>query len=285
MTEKGRKAVFAAWVLCAAAAAGHAEVAAFSDRQGPEIMDICFYTQEGETLKGEAAEDIGDPGNSYRYFSNGAVSVSAEISDPEPSSGLGAVIRRLLRADSEGRMEEQALEEVLGGAARETVTFTISAGFKGWLQMDAADRVGNRSAVGAEKIGLVLETEEQHSREEHLRVVRTKPEKSQEARQGNTQLELEVTDSFSGIAEVEWQVGTGRGRVEISASGGVSGDGAEEWEVTGLEANLVTGLHRSWPLDAADKVFVCVRMTDRAGNSSELTEIIDAVQETAAGGR
>ena len=64
MTEKGRKAVFAAWILCAAAAAGHAEVAAFSDRQGPEIMDICFYTQEGETLKGEAAEDIGDPGNS-----------------------------------------------------------------------------------------------------------------------------------------------------------------------------------------------------------------------------
>ena len=88
----------------------------------------------------------------------------------------------------------------------------------------------------------------------------------------NKNFTITVSDTFSGIKQVEYRVYEGdkgittSGKVEVDIDGTLSGD---EWDITSREQNLVTGLTKTVAVDGNyNDMYLLVELTDRAGNKS-----------------
>lgn len=271
-------------------AAGHAAAVetalSTEDVRAPELGSLSFRTADGEKLHVSAASE-----GEYGCFFREGVTVTVEIKDPEPSSGLDAITWMVCR--SPGMW--QSVEQRLGGKGSETASLYLPEGFKGWIRAEVSDRAGNRSGGDAVPVGLVLESESYHKREEHLEFFRPETEYRDEGGRDlydeGISLELQASDSFSGIARVEWKIrGAGsalpdygeEGALESGPDGELFGDEAEQWTVTGRDGNLITAMERRWMFEEGSGIAVRLRLWDRAGNCTEKEEVFSIDCEAPA---
>lgn len=207
---------------------------------------------------------------------------------------------------------------------KDQITFTIEKDFKGQIFAFATDRDGNTphfdgvnfkympdhedeeqeaelNALGVvvaesdalylfqRPNGSILESPEKHAEDEHIIFeVPTTPYKDKNGTDlynDDVEVELTITDNYSGIREVEWQVvghdsskaQNQSGKVVVDNDGVLDvepGDNADAWTKT-MEQNLVTVLKRTITVDNdSNGIVVKARMTDRAGNC-----VIDGVTD------
>src|SRR5690606_5207716 len=92
---------------------------------------------------------------------------------------------------------------------KNSVTVNVPKAFKGQIFAQATDYVQNTGAYIAPN-GMVVENKAQHNKETHIKLDRAKaPYKDNngvDLYSNNVNVELTVTDSYSGIEEIEWSV-------------------------------------------------------------------------------
>lgn len=180
------------------------------------------------------------------------------------------------------------------------ITFFVPAEFKGQIYAYAEDYVGNyprqENSGEAQYVtpsGVIIETAEQHTREEHISYQRAdapyQDNLGNDLYAGNVDVEVIVTDTFSGIRKVEWSVeapydagANQSGVIEIDNEGNFTEAGsAEGWQCTERDRNLVTELKKTIHVTGnSNGIVVKAKMTDRAGNTSE-QQIVFGIDKTA----
>lgn len=180
--------------------------------------------------------------------------------------------------------EGKEIESVAGMAVRENGALLQKEGsscfytelllpqsFRGTVRAKARDLAGHEMEIFTESIGLLSESEEIHRKTSEVRVSLVGGEGKKEGfYRGDVQVLLELQDTFSGIAAVDFQAGNDWG--------------TEEYRTAGEE--ILTELRRTHTLPAEEnhrnQVPLAVVLTDHAGHQTrnEVTPLINI--DTAA---
>lgn len=161
------------------------------------------------------------------------------------------------------------------------ITITIPANFKGQIYAKATDNVNNTTENFVTPDGAIVENANKHSEETHIAF--EKAETTLSANDGtelyaeDVDVLLTVTDTYSGIREIEWSVdapydtsNNQSGKVTLNNDMTVSEGSETDWEITEKEANLATEMQKAITVhNNSNNIVVYVKMTDRAGNTSE----------------
>ena len=127
-----------------------------------------------------------------------------------------------------------------------------------------------------------METAKQHALEEHIFLEKEAApyldNNGGELYAGDVEIKIGIVDTYSGIRSVEWSVtapyDTGenqQGTLEIDNKGKIKeGGDSEGWKKLETDKNLITKMEKSIVVtNNSNDIEVMVKMTDRAGNSSE----------------
>lgn len=161
--------------------------------------------------------------------------------------------------------------------------------FKGQIYVWSVDNADNDSTKAydgsdvepVKPDGSILEPVGRHEQEEHI--VFTKDATEFAANDGtelyanDVPVTLTVIDTYSGIREIEWEVvapydteNNQSGRVTVNNDRTVTEESDSDWEQTKTEDNLVTEMQKTITVsNNSNNIIVKVKMTDRAGNSTE----------------
>ena len=183
--------------------------------------------------------------------------------------------------------------DVSAEAVSNAVTVTIPANFKGNISAYAVDVAQNNGGtISPHK--LVGESSEVHgAASNHISIT---PKDGTDFKNDNyanatngVDMNVVVTDTMSGIASLEWKIIVD-GQVKESGTvetdiinGGIktASDSADKWTVTG-DINLVTVLSRTFNVKYdSNNIVINVKMTDNAGNVSELNSSSINIDTTA----
>ena len=187
--------------------------------------------------------------------------------------------------------------------------FITKSSFKGQIFALATDKVGNtpnnstfdNSSSSIVKEGLlvgfkypngsILETEDKHEEEQNHIVfdkeaTEYKTSNGGELYSKDVPVEITVTDTYSGIRSIEWSVkalydtdNNQNGSITVANDKSTIGD--DGWTQTNTEANLVYVMKKTiFVNNNSNDIVVNVKMTDRAGNTSE-EKIIFSIDKTA----
>ena len=288
-----------------------AEKTIFIDRTKPIITDFTFSTQEknGQFVQAAKVDDLKDSveltGYGYYFKKPTKVTVVAEDSevDYEFTSGVQSMTLYLKDHDNgkyyvvqaNGSLKEIAESEVGKIAAVATngkISFDIPKAFKGQIFAKAADHVKN-TGVFETPAGTVVENEGHHGKESHIEFDKAdtsfKDVKNQELYSKNVAVDLTVTDSYSGLSEIEWSVvapydseQNQKGSIRINNDRTYAeGSDSQGWKQTKTDKNLVTEMTKTLTVaHNSNDIVVKVKMRDRAGNTSE-DEIKFSIDKTA----
>lgn len=165
----------------------------------------------------------------------------------------------------------------------------IRGNFKGqiyaWV-IDNADNTSIRAYNGAsidpvKPDGSILEPIAKHNDEEHIKFTKEDTtyttEDGTELYAGKVPVTINVIDTYSGIREIEWSVvapydtdNNQSGKVTVNNDKTYTDDSEEGWKQKKTENNLVTEMERKITVNNnSNNIKVTVKMTDRAGNTSE----------------
>ncbi len=175
-----------------------------------------------------------------------------------------------------------------------SITITIPANFKGQIYAKATDNVENIAENYVTPDSAIVENEEMHKKEQHIAF--DKEDTSFKTNDGvdlyadNVEITITVTDTYSGIREVEWSVvapydtdNNQSGKVVINNDKTLAtGNGYEtDWNLLKTELNLVTEMKKTVTVkNNSNDVLLKVTMTDRAGNKTT-EEIKVSIDKTA----
>ena len=241
---------------------------AYCDTVKPQISGFKIETANGE----QAGEAVAKP-TDYGFYFMEDVTVVISAKDIGTGTGLKKIVAGLKSPDGT-RSQEVTLTPDADGNAR----YTVKAPFKGQIYAVAYDAVNNASEEATPK-ALVLETADSHNDEAHVTFTKAATEFRQangvELYSGNVDLTVNVTDTNSGIRQVEWSViapldqgKNATGTLTVENDGTIKG--GDNWTVEEKDQNLVTKLSRTFTIthDSND-IVVRIKITDRAGNKTE----------------
>ncbi|NMD68691.1 hypothetical protein HHO41_00215 [Bacillus sp. DNRA2] len=270
--------------------AGHDDETVYIDRTSPVISDFKFAEQGGKDGLQDAIEVM-----DYGFYFKEPIQVTIGAEDPDVTDDFEATskVKEMLiyLQDHEngkfygvvdGTMKEIAgPESVQAIATSSEVKFNVPASFKGQIFAKATDFVDNTGEYVTPD-GAVIEDEDKHTEETHIDLHKAetsfKDNHDVELYSGNVNVDLTVTDTYSGIKEIEWSVvapydtaNNQGGIVKInndkSYAPGSSPDG---WQQTKTDRNLVTEMKKTLTVaNNSNDIVVKVKMTDRSGNTSE----------------
>lgn len=236
------------------------------DNVAPEITGFTFTSpgyKEGESI---AVDD------KYGFYFQDATGVRIAVSDADPSSGIKSVSWVLHNPD--GSTHSRGISPVNGGYA----DVTIPVNFKGYISATATDNVGNVSD-SKKPSGVITEDRNWYVNTSSIDL--KFPGNTGTDSDGNLLFnsdvpgEVSISSPTAGIRSVEWGVGDDtRGTASVSNSGEISARG---FNVVpgGRDKNLVTSMTGSLPIDDnANGLNVWVKVTDRAGHTSEMSQVI-----------
>ncbi len=288
-----------------------AEQTIFIDRTKPIITEFTFSTQEknGQFVQGAKVDHLKDSVElteyGYYFKKPTRVTVVAEDSevDNEFTSGVQSMTLYLQDHDNgnyyavqaNGSLKEIPESEVGKIAAVATngkVSFDVPKAFKGQIFAKAADHVKNTGAFET-PAGTVVENEKHHAQEAHIEFDKAdtsfKDVKNQELYSKNVAVDLTVTDTYSGLSEIEWSVvapydtdQNQKGSIKINNDRSYAeGSNTQGWKQTKSDKNLVTEMTKTLTVaHNSNDIVVKVKMKDRAGNVSE-EEIKFSIDKTA----
>ena len=165
----------------------------------------------------------------------------------------------------------------------------IRGNFKGQIYAWVIDNADNTSikAYDGTSIdptkpdGSILEPIVKHESEEHIAFAKNNTSfatrSGSELYATDVPVTITVTDTYSGIREIEWEVvapydteNNQSGKVTVNNDKSIAEGSDPDWKQTKSEANLVTEMEKTITVNNnSNDIVVKVKMMDRAGNTSE----------------
>ncbi len=205
----------------------------------------------------------------YGYFFRTDFSLNIHVSDNAPSSGLDVVVYRLISYENGVYQKEtEGIVPVVNGVAR----VPVPAGFKGQVFAQCYDNAGNKSPEvvpgafvvdkAAPEIDVIINNDTEYVDAEGNFLFVT-----------DVSVTVTITDTISGISEIGYaqsseQDAFERKEVVLGYTGYNVGDNLEDgWTVISTDANLVTGVTRTFMYDSDNNnVMLSFDAADWAGN-------------------
>lgn len=278
----------------------------YIDRTNPEIKSFLFTSEGGEDKNTEELTNQVEL-TEYGFYFKKATYVKVKAEDPkvdfEHTSNVKSITIYLrdyengkyYAAHGDGTIKEidkSAIDTINPITTADETTFKIPASFKGQIFAKATDNVSNTGEFVTPD-GTVIEDEEQHDKETHISFEKAdtkfKDINNLELYSNNVDVKLTVTDTYSGLSEVEWSVvapydptNNQKGSIKINNDKTYeASSNTEGWKQTKNERNLVTEMTKTLTIsNNSNGIVVKVKIKDRAGNVSE-EEIRFSIDKTA----
>ncbi|MGX6443785.1 Ig-like domain-containing protein [Neobacillus sp. K501] len=283
----------------------------YIDKTSPKIIDFTFSTiaDNGQYEKVEENVSLRDSVEltDYGYFFNKHTQVTVTAEDPKVDYEYTSQVKSMtvylkdyengkyFAVLADGSLKEISEAEVEGIAPVSTtdeLTFNVPEAFKGQIFAKATDHVQNTGAYETPD-GTVIENEKQHAKESHIQFEKEKTTNRDgqqlELFSHNVDVKLTVTDTYSGLSEIEWSViapydtaNNQSGKLKINNDQSFTADSQTEgWGITKTDKNLITEVVKTIPVTQnSNNIVIKVKVTDRAGNTSE-DEISFSIDKTA----
>ncbi len=254
----------------------------YKDVESPVITGFKFNAEDyKEGSETDTTVEVTD----YGFYFTKDTSVTISAKDDGPSAGIKSITYYTVDIDS-GKSEE--ITEPVNSNGE--ITFTVKASFKGQIYAKATDNVLNTATDFVNPNSAIVEDDEKHGKENHIEFAKEqakyKTSNGSDLYAENVSVEITVTDTYSGIRSIEWSVeapyntdNDQSGSVTVANDRSMTGDG--NWTQTRTEANLVYVMKKTIIVNNnSNDIVVNVKMTDRAGNTSE-EKIIFSIDKTA----
>ena len=245
----------------------------FKDVDKPYITGFDFapdkYIEGSET---KSTVEVTD----YGFYFKADTKVTISSKDDAPTAGVKSITYYTVDIDS-GKSEE--ITELVN--KDNCIDFTIKANFKGQIYAKATDNVLNVASDFVNPDSAIVESPEKHEKEEHIAFSKSPTEyKTQDETElyaKDVPVTLTVTDTYSGIRNIEWEVvapydteNNQSGKVSVNNDKTFVEGSDTDWKQTKTESNLVTEMQKTITVNNnSNDIVVLVKMTDRAGNTSE----------------
>lgn len=261
----------------------------YFDRTNPTITNFAFNAE------GKSVSETVDVLNFGYYFKDDVkVTVTAQDAigeDETIASGVDTITiylkdidaNKLYKVDGDTISPINDIKEASAVKVDENsqVTFTIPANFKGQVFAYATDKVGNSDESFVYPDASIVENQDKHEEEKHIAF--KKASSNFTAKDGtelfanDVPVELTVTDTYSGIKNIEWEVvapydteNNQVGKAIVNNDKTLTEDSDKDWTITQTENNLVTEMKKEIVINNnSNNIVLRVKMTDRAGNVSE----------------
>ena len=242
------------------------------DTEAPVISEKSFGIESIVSQKG------------YSYFFRGdtEITIAAEDkSDNFETSGLESITLILENPDGSNFSTKTNKTE---NKTDWKTTFNIPAGFKGNIYVYATDKAGNGTQNNEILVaGVVVETEELHN--SNCDITFTKPKTilrdgdgNELYRESSIPITIDVTDNFSGIRQINWNISSSDSGTSSNQSGQidiVDKEISNNSDITNVQTdkddeNIVTHLSKTIRVsDNSNNIVLTVTMTDNAGHTKE----------------
>lgn len=245
----------------------------FKDVDKPYITGFDFapdqYIEGSETTSTVEVTD-------YGFYFKADTKVTISSKDDVPTAGVKSITYYTVDIDS-GKSEE--ITELVN--KDNCIEFTIKTNFKGQIYAKATDNVLNTASNFVNPDSAIVESPEKHEKEEHIaftkRSTEYKTQDETELYAKDVPVTLTVTDTYSGIRNIEWEVvapydteNNQSGKVSVNNDKTFAEGSDTDWKLTKTESNLVTEMQKTITVNNnSNDIVVLVKMTDRAGNTSE----------------
>nr|WP_263324557.1 hypothetical protein [Neobacillus sp. Marseille-Q6967] len=283
-----------------------AEKTIYIDKTAPIVTDFTFSTEGKES---QTADEMNESVEltDYGFYFKKPVEVTVTAKDPVVVNEFTSKVKSMivyLKDHENGKYytvtEKGSLTEITEAGigkiqpvpTTSNITFTIPASFKGQIFARAIDNVNN-SGEFVTPDGTVIEDEKQHAKESHITFEKAKTKYKDnndvELYAGNVNVNVTVTDTYSGLGEIEWSVSAPydttnnqQGRLKINNDKTFAeGSQVDGWKQTKTDHNLVTEMTKTFTVNHnSNNIVVKVKMTDRAGNTTE-EKIYFSIDKTA----
>lgn len=250
------------------------------DKENPVISKFVFGIQE------DYGSEIAK--TTYGYYFKEETAVKIYVNDPGVTSGINGVTLYLSNIDGTNNdrtvvSTDTDLSDGMAYLTDETgsyAVFTIPMGFKGTVVAEVIDNVEHTSGlVNAD--GSIIEDDAIHNRTSSIEITETVETDKVDAANvplynRSIPLTITVKDTFSGISTIEWSIANdGESGVITVANDGKyeSNSPAAIIGAIETESNLVTSMQFTLSVDDnSNGNVVLIKLTDRSGNSSEVSE-------------
>lgn len=245
----------------------------FKDVDKPYITGFDFapdkYIEGSET---KSTVEVTD----YGFYFKADTKVTISSKDDAPTAGVKSITYYTVDIDS-GKSEE--ITELVN--KDNCIDFTIKANFKGQIYAKATDNVLNVASDFVNPDSAIVESPKKHEKEEHIAFSKSPTEyKTQDETElyaKDVPVTLTVTDTYSGIRNIEWKVvapydteNNQSGKASVNNDKTFAEGSDNDWKQTKTESNLVTEMQKTITVNNnSNDIVVLVKMTDRAGNTSE----------------
>lgn len=266
------------------------------DKTAPEITDIKYTDYKASLFTVNILTEIASAPTAYGYFFNGDTTVKIYASDAD--SGVKSITYKVL--DITGIELYSGTKDISVDAdGNAYIEVAITKDFKGSVYAYATDNVGNIPDIYKYTNGAIVEKIDKHTETSDIKLTMPKSvgleegtysyEYKGDARadknmdyittsrvplyDANLKAEVKVSDTYSGIAKVEWTVIKGNTeesyRIEVEAEGKLAGE-KDGWTASKEEGtNLVTSLEGTISIEGnSNDMVLLVELTDNAGNKS-----------------
>ena len=286
------------------------EIITYKDETSPVITDFIFANKDenGKYVSIDETQEIVDSIEltEYGFYFKKPTRVTVKADDPVVKYEYTSKVKSLtvylkdydngkyyavLSNGSLKEIKESEIDSIVPVAATKDITFNIPANFKGQILAKATDKVNNTGKFETPD-GTVIESNEKHLTETHInfeKVDTTYTDNNHlELYSKNVDVNVTVTDTYSGIGEIEWSViapydttNNQSGSLKINNDKTyAAGSNSEGWKQTRTEKNLVTEMTKTITVsNNSNDITLKVKMTDRAGNTSE-DEITFSIDKT-----
>ncbi len=267
----------------------------YIDRTNPKITNLSFSTEDSNEDATGSLKNMVEL-TEYGYYFKKPTQVKVFADDPQVDYEYTSKVKSItayLKDYENGKyyavLENGSLKEIteadIGNiapiATAGDITFTVPEAFKGQIFAKATDHVENTGAFETPD-GTIKENAAKHSEESHISMKKEdtsfKDNQNLDLYAKNVPVHLKVADTYSGLREIEWsvtapydQAGNQHGVIRINNDGSfASGSNADGWTVAKTEKNLIEEMTKTLTVsNNSNAITVKVKMTDRAGNTSE----------------
>lgn len=245
----------------------------YKDTDAPRITGFEFEA-ENYVEGSENQADVESTEYGF-YFREDTRVVISTADDNGPSAGVKNITYYTVDKD-QGKSQEITASVDKDGK----ISFVIPANFKGQIYALPEDNVTNKADAYVTPDGAILETPGKHEEESHIAFDKADAPYTDnnggELYSGTVPVTITVTDTYSGIRDIQWSViapydtaNNQSGTVTIGNDGKVA-SGDTDWKLSKTENNLVTEMVKTIQVrNDSNNIVVLVKMTDRSGNTSE----------------
>lgn len=254
------------------------------DTKAPVITGFEFLTNGYKEADGSV---LGRAETDYGFYFTENVNIVITAKDEGHASGVKSITYYLKSAaGTESEKKTVQVDE------NNQITISVPKDFKGQIYAKATDNVNNTPEYFVTPSGIITESSQKHGTEQHITF--TKPASTAKDTSGidlyrnDTDVQVTVSDIFSGIRKIEWSVtapydktNNQQGTIEIKNDKTYIQDSDTGWTQLKTDRNLVTEMVKTIRIKHnSNNIILTVKVTDRAGNVTENSMVL-SIDKTA----